>query len=138
MNNCNWCSVGEILKVLVLFCFVLFVSSLGLLITEWTGLYLVLKGAMSQGCCCFWSIMCLLPNLAKSKFWPNFQISFCESWKRNSILWKYRQRAFILVAIHAQHRIFSADSKVTFTYKTPSSTLAVKGLSHKYSPELEI
>ena len=70
---------------------------------------------MSQGCCCFWSIICLLPNLAKSKFWPNFQISFCESWKRNSILWKYRQRAFIWVAMHAQHRILSADSKVTFT-----------------------
>ena len=70
---------------------------------------------MSQGCCCFWSIICLLPNLAKSKFWPNFQISFWESWKRNSILWKYRQRAFIWVAMHAQHRILSADSKVTFT-----------------------
>ena len=70
---------------------------------------------MSQGCCFFWSIICLLPNLAKSKFWPNFQISFCESWKRNSILWKYRQRAFIWVAMHAQHRILSADSKVTFT-----------------------
>ena len=113
MSNCNLCSVGEILKVVVLFCFVCFFVSFT---HYWmTGLYLVLKGAMSQGCCCFWSIICLLPNLAKSKFWPNFQISFWESWKRNSILWKYRQRAFIWVAMHAEHRILSADSKVTFT-----------------------
>ena len=65
---------------------------------------------MSRGCCCIWSIMCLLQNLAKSKFWPNFllwnskkEIAFCESRGRElSFEWP-------------QHRILSADSKVTFT-----------------------
>ena len=70
---------------------------------------------MSQGCCCFWSIMWLLPNLAKANFDQISKFPFVKFWKRNSILWKYRQRAFIWVAMHAQHRILSADSKVTFT-----------------------
>ena len=66
---------------------------------------------MSQGC--FWSIMCLLQNLAKSKHWPNFpnfllwnsekEIAFCESTGRElSFEWP-------------QHRISSADWKFTFT-----------------------
>ena len=36
-----------------------------------------------------------LPNVAKGKFLPNFQISFLKFWETNSIMWKYRQRAFI-------------------------------------------
>ena len=61
-----------------------------------------------------------LPNVAKGKFPPNLQISFskiltCESTagRELSFQWSY-------------HRISSIDSK---PYKTPSNTLAVKGLS---------
>ena len=86
-------------KPFFLFCFV---CCFVLLITEWTGLSLVLKGAMSQGCCCFWSIMWLVPNLAKANFDQISKFPFVKFWKRNSILWRW-----------PQHRILTADSKVT-------------------------
>ena len=40
----------------------------------------------------FFYITLSLPNLAKNKFWPTFQISFCEFIfeKTNVTIWKYR------------------------------------------------
>ena len=119
-------------KPFFLFCFVCFFV---LLITEWTGLSLVLKGAMSQGCCWFWSIMWLLPNLAKANFDQISKFPFVKFWRRNSIQWKYRQSFHL-----SGHNIgfLPQTRKLPSPYKIPSSTLAVKGLSHKYSPELQI
>ena len=66
-----------------------------------------------------------LPNLAKSKFRPNFEISFVAFRKTNITMCKYRQR---ISFEWSNYRSWFADSKLESPYKTPLSTLAMKGL----------
>ena len=96
-----------------LFCYVLFVSSSVLLITEWTGLYLVLKGAYVSRMLLFLVNYLLTAKFSQKQIltkFPNFllwnsekEIAFCESTGRE------------LPFEWPQHRILSADWKVTFT-----------------------
>ena len=65
----------------------------------------------------------------KENFEQVCKFHFVKFWKTIS-LWKCRQRAFIWMVTR---RISSTDSKVESPYKTPSSTLAVKGLKSKHS-----
>ena len=64
---------------------------------------------------CVGSLTPSLPNLAKSKFWPNFHILFCEILKNKypvaPCVSKGRQLSFEW----SHHRIWSADSKVRVT-----------------------
>ena len=67
-----------------------------------------------------------LPNLAKSKFRPNFQISFCEILKN-----KWHHLQVQAESFHLNGRIIRfrpQTQKLESPYKTPSSTPAVKGL----------
>ena len=79
----------------------------------------------------FLEILCILtlslPNLAKSKFRPNFQISFSEILKN-----KYRHVKVQVESSHMNGHIVGfrpQTQKLESPYKTPSSTLAVKGLA---------
>ena len=144
MSNCNWCSVQccakemqtkfgrnqqnyanfgnqisnfrEILKVV--FCSVLFDSSFfRLLIIEWTGLSLVLKRTMSQGC-----MLLFLVNYVPTAKFSQKQILTKFP---NLILWNFEKE---ITFCESTGRYLSHSPS-----KTPSSTLVVKGLSHKYS-----
>ena len=57
-----------------------------------------------------------LPNVAKGKFGPKF-------WQTNSTIWKYRHLNGHIIGFHLQ------TQKLESPYKTPSNTLAVKGLN---------
>ena len=57
---------------------------------------------------CLMSLILSLPNVAKGKFRPISKFNFLKVWEANSIMWKYRQRAFIWMV----HRRRSTDSKV--------------------------
>ena len=61
------------------------------------GLRLMIRlqlGNQFQRCRSFYNLTLSLPNAAKGKFRPNFQILF-SIWQTNSMMCKYRQRAFI-------------------------------------------
>ena len=111
MNNCNWCSVGEILEVAFLFCFDCFFVSFT---HNWMNGFITCtkRGYVTR------MLLFLVNYVLTAKFsqkqtltkFPNFllwnsekEIAFCESTGRElSFEWP-------------QHRILSADSKVTFT-----------------------
>ena len=57
-----------------------------------------------------------LPNVAKGKFRPKF-------WQTKSTIWKYRHLNGHIIGFHLQ------TQKLESPYKTPSNTLAVKGLN---------
>ena len=71
-----------------------------------------------------------LPNEAKGKFRASLQISFCKVLKNNHFV-KVQAESFHfnghIVGFHPQ------TQKLESPYKTPSSTLAVKGLKSKHS-----
>ena len=73
-----------------------------------------------------WALTLSLPNLAKSKFRPNFQILFCKILKNLWLHVKVQAESFHLnghiIGFHPQ------TQKLESPYKTPSNTLAVKGL----------
>ena len=64
-----------------------------------------------------WRLTLSLPNVAKGKCRPNIQISFSKM----KVMWKYRQSTG---SFHLNGHIIGFRPP----YKTPSSTLAVKGL----------
>ena len=66
-----------------------------------------------------------LPNVAKGKFRPDFQISFCKILKNNNHV-KVQAESF-----HLNGHIIGfrpQTQKLEPPHKTPSNTLAVKGL----------
>ena len=111
MNNCNWCSVGEILEVAFLICFVCFFVSFT---HNWMNGFITCtkRGYVTR------MLLFLINYVLTAKFsqkqiltkFPNFllwnsekEIAFCESTGRElPFEWPH-------------HRILSADSKVTFT-----------------------
>ena len=106
MNNCNWCSVGEILEVAFLFCFDCFFVSFT---HNWmNGFITCTKRGYVTRMLLFLVNYVVTAKFSKSKFWPNFQISFCEIAFCEST---DRELSFEW----PQHRILTADSKVTFT-----------------------
>ena len=111
MNNCNWCSVGEILEVAFLFCFVCFFVSFT---HNWmNGFITCTKRGYVTRMLLFLVNYVLTANFSQKQTltgFPNFllwnsekEIAFRESTGRElSFEWP-------------QHRILSADWKVTFT-----------------------
>jgi len=62
----------------------------------------------------------------KASFDQISKFHFPKLWETNSIMWKYRQRAFIWMV--TSYDCVLRLKKLESPYKTPSNTLAVKGL----------
>ena len=69
-----------------------------------------------------------LPNVAKGKFRPNFKISFSKILTNKWHLVKVQAESFHLNGHIIGFRVQTHDQKLDWPYKTPSNTLAVKGL----------
>ena len=76
-----------------------------------------------------------LPNMAKGKFRPNFQISFSKILRKKIVSCESTGRELSFEWSH--HSISFTDSKVRVTLQTLSNTMAVRGLKimarHIYS-----